>query len=993
MAIAALAITTHPLECNTTPMDADVTPAASSVPPPAPAPGASGDKRKRDLVDEISLAQNDGEWSGDGGLEEQERVVEEEAASACNMDASDAQGKQPPAMEGIDKQWQDFDVIHGFGEIEVQEEDGSWRPVEMSRHKQNKSIILHFGGEEVEGMEGDYALSSGGVLTAGGDKIEFRQRTSLFLRPGESYSLTDGITVVLAPTNANVAPPAASLMPPPPTAPGASGDNKAVVAMLPIAYHIDKRSREQRQNDDSDGDAGDDGEWSPNDGSNGDAGDDGDLSDDGDLCDDCFSQDGQEQEELDDGLEDEDSEAEKEEEGSAASTCTVNASDASGHAEEAAGTVREAQAHSSAAAPLTTCHSPVNVTRPSKAALKSTWLYRGAQSPNSTAVYDDDESMPDPQRLSSTSGALESRHTSTSAATSASTKIALLPDDMKEAMHANGTYQQPRKRNPYLQAPIGPHTPRDVYQVPGDAALLRVGNRGWYVGTWSLKDAQFIVGLNQKSARAIGPSSYKLTMDAHNISYEGVVTQKMTTDEKKLALRKHLADWIRCNGTDRKPTSTLPLRIADRAPDNTLYQPHTANTTTGRQTATKRAESAVRLPSSSTNEKASRTAGPKGTTRTEIAPHAYIHRHIPDILKPQTLAILSVGCSLATGLSAPVKKVFKDSSLVSDILQFLSPTGFFQFRDEHSTHVERGANEAVQVDGIGVGKEATTRHEPATRAAPGFTGYVDRVTDQNKPLSCVSAGRPGWQKRWSEIKAKTGHDGGRVHAWLDCVPETEDGEKRKIPCTGAEDFIKILALALTGKAKLINTTDHDEITVLLFGVSSFHAAHPTRKTAEQARHVRAVKQDLGDIAMEEVATAIGLGENTVYLDGSLGWKPVMVPVIEGFTMDITEELYKKGPRSWNDNFEEQTGRHIVSCGGEATSVDLIRIFRVVWYVLFGEEYKGTQDGGDTGLHEAVIVSRKDYYYLKKVAQREGTRRPTALTKLLKGSKRSGYGSR
>jgi hypothetical protein len=118
-----------------------------------------------------------------------------------------------------DEQWQDYDVIHQFGGVEVQEEDGSWRPVEMSRHKQNKSIILHFGGVEVEGMDGDYALSSSGVLTAGGEKIEFRKK----------------ICSVSA------------------------GDKRKRDV-------DDKRSREQRQNDDSDGDAGDDGEWSGDDG-------------------------------------------------------------------------------------------------------------------------------------------------------------------------------------------------------------------------------------------------------------------------------------------------------------------------------------------------------------------------------------------------------------------------------------------------------------------------------------------------------------------------------------------------------------------------------------------------------------------------------------------------------------------------------------------------------------------------------------------------------
>jgi hypothetical protein len=33
-----------------------------------------------------------------------------------------------------DNAWKDFTVLHEFGDIEVQEEDGTWRPIEMSRH-------------------------------------------------------------------------------------------------------------------------------------------------------------------------------------------------------------------------------------------------------------------------------------------------------------------------------------------------------------------------------------------------------------------------------------------------------------------------------------------------------------------------------------------------------------------------------------------------------------------------------------------------------------------------------------------------------------------------------------------------------------------------------------------------------------------------------------------------------------------------------------------
>jgi ankyrin repeat protein len=80
------------------------------------------------------------------------------------------------AMEArLDK---DYTVLHHFGDIEVQEGNGVWRPVEMSRHKENDSILLHYGNEEVEGLDFDYTLSSSGVLVAGTDKIKWRKKSS-----------------------------------------------------------------------------------------------------------------------------------------------------------------------------------------------------------------------------------------------------------------------------------------------------------------------------------------------------------------------------------------------------------------------------------------------------------------------------------------------------------------------------------------------------------------------------------------------------------------------------------------------------------------------------------------------------------------------------------------------------------------------------------------------------------------------------------------------
>jgi hypothetical protein len=90
-----------------------------------------------------------------------------------------------------------YELVHKFGEIELQEDDGRWRPVEISRAKRlsvlhnSESIVLHFGGDEYEGLAGDYRLSGHGLqfskdrlLDGDGDEIPWRkQETNIRAAP------------------------------------------------------------------------------------------------------------------------------------------------------------------------------------------------------------------------------------------------------------------------------------------------------------------------------------------------------------------------------------------------------------------------------------------------------------------------------------------------------------------------------------------------------------------------------------------------------------------------------------------------------------------------------------------------------------------------------------------------------------------------------------------------------------------------------------------
>ena len=61
-----------------------------------------------------------------------------------------------------------------FATCQVQEVDGQYRPVTLHQHKQHAStIVLDFGGDEYEGLEGDYSFVDKQLRDGDGSLIEY----------------------------------------------------------------------------------------------------------------------------------------------------------------------------------------------------------------------------------------------------------------------------------------------------------------------------------------------------------------------------------------------------------------------------------------------------------------------------------------------------------------------------------------------------------------------------------------------------------------------------------------------------------------------------------------------------------------------------------------------------------------------------------------------------------------------------------------------------
>ena len=69
----------------------------------------------------------------------------------------------------------DFDM-QATKEIEVQEEDGTWREAVLYPYKHGKEIVLWFGEEEYEGLGGGYRVVDGVIYDGDGEEIPYRLR-------------------------------------------------------------------------------------------------------------------------------------------------------------------------------------------------------------------------------------------------------------------------------------------------------------------------------------------------------------------------------------------------------------------------------------------------------------------------------------------------------------------------------------------------------------------------------------------------------------------------------------------------------------------------------------------------------------------------------------------------------------------------------------------------------------------------------------------------
>jgi hypothetical protein len=60
--------------------------------------------------------------------------------------------------------------------VEVQEDDGTWRLIDLYQRKGSNEVVLHFGKTEFEGIDGDYTIDGFGVLhDPDGDVIQSRE--------------------------------------------------------------------------------------------------------------------------------------------------------------------------------------------------------------------------------------------------------------------------------------------------------------------------------------------------------------------------------------------------------------------------------------------------------------------------------------------------------------------------------------------------------------------------------------------------------------------------------------------------------------------------------------------------------------------------------------------------------------------------------------------------------------------------------------------------
>jgi hypothetical protein len=173
--------------------------------------------------------------------------------------------------------------------------------------------------------------------------------------------------------------------------------------------------------------------------------------------------------------------------------------------------------------------------------------------------------------------------------------------------------------------------------------------------------------------------------------------------------------------------------------------------------------------------------------------------------------------------------------------------------------------------------------------------------------------------------------------------------------------------------------------LLLEGVSSHHEHHPTRKTAEQARHQRALGQDVYKLAVDKAPVVTA--QPTV--EGK--FSAVNKPLLGGYCFDIDRDFYEKRNEE-HDNFERQLLAQLNQSDGSkdwpfvATGINAIRVFEIVWCILFDEGFHPNKDV-DTGLHECMLACKADCKYIGRLAEHLGKSNEAGLRAQLYDDKR------
>ncbi len=80
---------------------------------------------------------------------------------------------------------QDYDIVD---RLEIQEEDGSWEPCTIYRHKVSKGVCLFFGGSDYEGLPDVYTYEDGVLKDSDGDDIHTRE--IVIVNDSESDNIT-----------------------------------------------------------------------------------------------------------------------------------------------------------------------------------------------------------------------------------------------------------------------------------------------------------------------------------------------------------------------------------------------------------------------------------------------------------------------------------------------------------------------------------------------------------------------------------------------------------------------------------------------------------------------------------------------------------------------------------------------------------------------------------------------------------------------------------